>query len=197
MNTVVTQVPSRHACVEVHALPQAPQWLLLLPRSASQPSTALPLQLPKPVLHAMAHAPPVHDVDALGRAGHAAAQAPQLLTLVARSVSQPLVATPSQSPRPVLQRKPQVDEAQVVVAPVRAGQALRQAPQLATSVVLLISQPSAPDALQSVKPGTHAKMHAPVAQAPKALGGSAQALPHVPQFERSMSSVAQVPEQFT
>jgi hypothetical protein len=148
-------------------------------------------------LHAITHALDAHDVAALGRAGHAAPHAPQLVVVLVRLVSQPLVATPSQSPKPVLQRKPQAPDPQVVVALARAGHALRHAPQLATSVVVLISQPSLAVALQSEKPGTHAKMHALEAQVPKALGGSAQTRPQAPQLARSEARVAQEPAQLT
>ena len=107
------------------------------------------------------------------------------MTLVARLVSQPLVATPSQSPRPALQRKPHVDEAQVVAAPARAGQALRQAPQLATSVVLLLSQPSAGSPLQSKKPLKHVVAQTPARHAGEPFGPPVHAVPHPPQCVES------------
>jgi hypothetical protein len=65
-----------------------------------------------------------------------------------------------------------------------AAQAVPQAPQLALSVRVLTSQPSAGLALQSAKPVAHATSEQPpAAQAAEALG-RAQARPHAPQLVR-------------
>jgi len=61
---------------------------------------ALPSQLPKPAMQeVMEHAPAEQTEVALGRV-HELPQAPQLVALLRRSVSQPLLAAPSQLPKP-------------------------------------------------------------------------------------------------
>ncbi len=60
-----------------HAVPHAPQFDALLDVSASHPSAATPLQLPKGARHANPHAPPMQFESAFARAGHEAPQAPQ------------------------------------------------------------------------------------------------------------------------
>jgi len=62
---------------------------------------------------------------------HAVGQEPQCATSVSRFASHPLPATPSQSPKPLLQTNPHVDEEQTAVAFARDGQAVPQAPQFA------------------------------------------------------------------
>ena len=46
---------------ELHALPQKPQWLVLVCRFISQPLSALASQLPNPDAQAIEHPPPTHD----------------------------------------------------------------------------------------------------------------------------------------
>lgn len=62
---VKPQAPAVHVVVAFaragHALPQAPQCVRLLLRSASHPSTVLPLQSPRPaIVHVYRHAPATH-----------------------------------------------------------------------------------------------------------------------------------------
>jgi hypothetical protein len=55
-----SQTPDTHdddAFGTLHALPHAPQFAASDPNRASQPSSALPLQSPKPRSHEEAHAP--------------------------------------------------------------------------------------------------------------------------------------------
>jgi hypothetical protein len=70
-------------------------------------------------------------------------QLPQLVTLVVKFVSQPLLARPSQSPRPGEQLDtPHTPPTQLGVPPV-AEQTLPQVLQLFTSVFVFVSQPLA------------------------------------------------------
>jgi hypothetical protein len=62
----LAQTPPAHTCPMVQRLPQAPQ-LFEVTRAVSQPSSARPLQLPKPALQApRPHDPPVQVAAALG-----------------------------------------------------------------------------------------------------------------------------------
>jgi hypothetical protein len=57
---VGTQAPAVHVvdpCAFEQAMPQPPQLLMLVAKTASQPFTALPSQLPVPALHVGVHAP--------------------------------------------------------------------------------------------------------------------------------------------
>ncbi|MBI5518037.1 MAG: hypothetical protein HY909_29975 [Deltaproteobacteria bacterium] len=94
-----------------HAFPQPPQCAAVVRVSVSQPLPRSESQSPKLVLQVMAQATRAQPGVALARAGHTLPQAPQFDTSV-RSASQPLVATPSQSPRPVAQVVPQRRSAQ-------------------------------------------------------------------------------------
>jgi hypothetical protein len=136
------QLPSAHvppehtpvALAKLHGLPQRPQWAGLVAKAASQPSTALALQSPKPALQVMPHARLAQVLVALGRAGQAAPHAPQCATLDVTLVSQPFAPLPSQSPKPALQVMPHAPDAQVAAALEGVGHTLPQRPQLARSV---------------------------------------------------------------
>jgi hypothetical protein len=79
--------------------------MLSLPRVVSHPSRGFALQSPNPELHAASsHLPAVHFAVALGKE-HALLQLPQWSALEARSASQPVVASLSQSPHPALQTR--------------------------------------------------------------------------------------------
>ena len=90
------------------------------------------------------------------REGHATPQRPQFAALVERFTSQPLEATPSQSAKPSLQAKPQAPAAQVARAFAGAAQAFPHAPQWATLVAVLVSQPLEAVPSQSPKVAVHA-----------------------------------------
>jgi hypothetical protein len=66
---------------------------------------------------------------------------PQLLVLVSRFVSQPLVRLASQSPNPELQTNPQLDPAHAAAALVRPAQTVPQAAQFCGSVARLVHVP--------------------------------------------------------
>jgi hypothetical protein len=149
------QAPPLHvplALANTQGLLQRPQCVALLEKFASQPSTALLLQSPKPPLHEIPQALPAQVLAALGRVGQAAPQAPQWATELVRLVSQPLPALPSQLPKLVLQAKPQVPEAHVALALLGAAHTLPQRPQFEVDVSVRTSQPSPPLELQSPKP---------------------------------------------
>jgi len=93
--------PAEHCAVawsRSHTLPQAPQLDGLLAVSTSHPLAVSPSQSAKPGLQAPgAQTPSRHCPAALGQAQRAS-QVPQWAALVRRSTSQPLAASPSQSP---------------------------------------------------------------------------------------------------
>jgi hypothetical protein len=106
----VLQVPSPHvpmaqtpvALAGAHACPQAPQLSLDVRKSVSQPLAGLPSQSPKFGEQTKPHPPAEQTRVALVRLGQAVWQVPQWSTETRRSVSQPLVELPSQSPKPAL-----------------------------------------------------------------------------------------------
>jgi hypothetical protein len=112
-------------------------------------------QSPKPVAHVSPHAPAAHVAVALAPAGHALLQRPQCAVLVCVLASQPLVASPSQLAKPVVQVEPHAPAVHVAVALARAGQATPQRPQLATSVASVTSQPLSARRSQSATPDEH------------------------------------------
>ena len=79
----------------VHAVPQVPQWLVVVFRSVSQPLFGLPSQSPHPAAHVGEQLPPEQLVVPCAFV-HWTPHAPQLFTLVERFVSQPLTLLPSQ-----------------------------------------------------------------------------------------------------
>jgi hypothetical protein len=86
---------------------------------------------------ATAHAPAAHAAVALGSA-QVRPQAPQLAALAVRSVSQPLAASPSQSPEPPVQRTiVHAPDPQPWAATLARAQTVPQAPQFAGSMAVL------------------------------------------------------------
>ena len=139
---VVRQTPALQT-PDGHTRPQAPQLLasLVVAKFTSQPSVALPLQLPKPVVQVKPQALEAQVGIAFARAGQAMPQAPQLVTLRVTSVSQPVAGLPSQLPKPVLQAPSTHDEDEHVAPAWAKLQTIPQAPQLSASLVMLVSQP--------------------------------------------------------
>ena len=86
---------------------------------------------------------------------HAVSHAPQCVA-VSSGASQPLDASPSQSPHPASQVKPQRDDAQVAVAWAGVGHAFVHAPQWSGSSVRRRHDPS-----QLVSPVAQVETHAP------------------------------------
>jgi hypothetical protein len=133
----------------VQLLPQAPQWVLLVRMSVSQPLLGLPSQSRKPVAHTGTHTPAVQVllVVPLG-AAHMVPQAPQFELLVRRLTSHPSVTLVLQLRKLVLQLP--MAQVPVVQVPVAFGgaQARPQVPQLVV-VRPSTSQPSGASELQS------------------------------------------------
>ena len=111
----------------MQTVPHAPQFA-----ASEAVVTQRPLQLVWPAGQRSTQVP----LEQVCVAVHARPQAPQLATLVERFTSQPVVATPSQSAKPVAQVRPQRDAAQVRVALAPVGHEVPQAPQFAGSVAV-------------------------------------------------------------
>jgi hypothetical protein len=87
------------------SLAQLPQWLVEVPRSTSQPSSAPEagwLQSPNPAAHVCSHAPLLHAAPVELLVLHARLHDPQCATSVS-DCSQPLPAALSQFPKPPAQ----------------------------------------------------------------------------------------------
>jgi hypothetical protein len=107
MHIDVPHVPMLHEAVDpigaAHAFPQRPQWFGFTVVIVSQPLLGFASQSPVPAGQPeIPHTPIVHDAVA-PIAGHALPHIPQWVTELLSSVSQPLAAIPSQSPKPVSQ----------------------------------------------------------------------------------------------
>src|SRR5690606_4901045 len=142
--------------------PQPPQ-LASVSSGDSQPLLALASQLPKPALHEMLHAPPLHDGVPLA-AAEDWPRPPQCDRSPGRSVSQPLPpALASQLPKPgaheMLHAPPLHDG--VPFAPL---QELPHAPQFARSAASECSQPFERSPSQLPKPLSQSIPHCPLEQ---------------------------------
>ncbi len=178
----LTQLPLVQSCVEVHARPQAPQLVALVLVFTSQPSATVRLQSSKPLAQAPTTQLPLAQacVETLARAQRVP-QAPQLLGSKLVSVQLP-EHTVSPAPQltaqvPAVQTCP---DAQAAEEPVTLHR-----PQLALSVLRLVSQPLAATPSQSAKPAAHApSAQLPAAHVAAALG-KRHTTPQPPQFEAS------------
>src|SRR5436305_162413 len=83
-----------------HAVPQVPQLPTSVATLISQPSARFLLQSANPNLHDAPHVELAQMALAFIGVGHTLPQPPQLFAFVAVVVSQPFVATPSQSEKP-------------------------------------------------------------------------------------------------
>lgn len=169
----------------LQAWPHEPQSLTVLVVSTSQPSDATPLQLPHPdAQDATVQALLAQPSLAWGRL-QTAPQAPQLLTSVRVSISQPVSTFPSQSARPVLHAILHWPATQLAVPPVELH-TCPQLPQLFTSPIKSTSQPSASlSALQSAKPVSQSPVQTPAVQTVVGTLLVLHALPQPPQFSGS------------
>ena len=201
---VCTQVPLLQLpnCVEValHAVPQVPQFVLVL-RAVSQPSATMPLQSPHPAAHEpMAHAPAAHDAVACG-SEQTVPQVPQFAGSLEIATSQPFAAVPSQFARPALHApRTHAPALHVALAPVNVH-TRAQEPQLFGSDAVARSHPLLALASQSAYPAAHApRTHAPLAQVAAACANE-HALAHEPQLAGSVAvftsqPFAPLPSQF-
>jgi hypothetical protein len=190
----VAHDPWRHTCVAGQARPHAPQWAGVDWRSASQPLAASRSQSPRLATQVItAHVPAAHVAVALGSA-QARPHIPQWSLAVRVSVSQPLAALPSQSPKPALHATAQRPDAHEGV-PLAALHALPHAPQWAAAVERSVSQPLAGFMSQSPKPALHVTAQRPATHADVPLGRAPQAFPQAPQCAESVFGSTHAPSQ--
>jgi hypothetical protein len=160
----------------VQEFPHPPQ-SVFVSTCRSQPSSADGAggfrQLPYSMRHVDVHRPPEHERDMTLAVEQARPHAPQFVTLVLMLTSQPLLATPSQSAKPVLQVKPQTLAVHLDVALARAGHCVVHEPQWFGSVVVFVHWP-----LQSTWPVGHDSTQEP----PEQTCAAVQVRPHEPQF---------------
>jgi hypothetical protein len=162
------QTPPTQVAPGPQASPQKPQLLGSLRVSTSQPSKTWLLQSAKPgVQLVIRHEELTHEVVPWGTRPHTFPQKPQLplsLWVLAQKVTQHCCA-PGQPAGP--QGPTQVPPEQTSLG----GHTLPQAPQLAGSALVLVSQPSGVNPLQLEKPGKHPRMEQALCkQAGSALG---------------------------
>jgi hypothetical protein len=121
--------------------PQPPQLLRSVAVTASQPVLRSASQLEKPDSHAKVHAPLEQVTRALGPVGHALLQRPQWAASMPSVRSHPLERSPSQSPYPLRQTKPQRPAAHDATLLGGTGHIAPQPPQWRTSLAVNTSQP--------------------------------------------------------
>lgn len=159
---LIEQIPRAHEgvpFVELHALPQTPQWLVLLSVDVSQPFLTSPSQLPKPASQVMPQLPEEHVAVPLVES-HTLPQMPQLPVLVLMLVSQPFVTSPSQSSQPGSHSMVQVPLAQPGVPRFELHR-LPHTPQSETVFLRSVSQPLATFLSQSSQPPAQVIEHVP------------------------------------
>jgi hypothetical protein len=166
------------------AVPHAPQLETDVASAASQPLAAAPSQLPKPREHVSPQAPALHVASELDPLAQALPQRPQLPVAVVRLVSQPLAATPSQSPKPTLHARRHAPAAQSGEALAPVGHTVPQAPQLVTLVA--VATQVVP---QRVVPAAQVSMQAPAEQ----RWPVGHARPHAPQLLESVRVLTSQP----
>jgi hypothetical protein len=178
----VVQTEAAQRAAPTQALLHAPQCVLDVRVSTSQPLPAMPSQLPKFAAQVMPQADDAHTGALFGPDAQALLQAPQLALETRVSTSQPLLGAPSQSAKLDAQEKPHWPSTQTASALPRLGQARPQRPQLAALVLRATSQPSPGSPLQSAKPALQAKPQAPALHVDDALARVGHAAPQPPQW---------------
>src|SRR5262249_3374169 len=126
---------------------------------------------------------------------HAMPHLLQFFTSTRESTSQPSLALPLQSRKPMLQEPtPHTALAQPATPLATAGQLLPQAPQFLASLPVSTSQPLPAWPSQSRKVVEQEPMpHRPPAQPGIPLTTAGQAMPHLPQFLASVLPLASQP----
>jgi hypothetical protein len=172
-------------------VPQLPQLLTSVLVLISQPSAGRLLQSAYPALQLpISHVPAVQLSLALGRL-QTVPQPPQWFGLVLVLISQPSAGELLQSAYPELQLEIWHEPPEQLAEAFARLHTVPQPPQLLTSVLVLISQPSAVTALQSAYPALQLEIsQVPVAQLSLALG-RLQAVPQSPQLVRVSRGVSQ------
>jgi hypothetical protein len=191
LQLAIPQPPAVHTPVALagaHAIPHPPQCASEVCVLTSQPLLALPSQFAKPALQlAIPHAPIAHAPVALAGA-HAIPHPPQCASDVCVLVSQPLLALPSQLPKPALQLA--IPHAPIAHAPVAlaGAHAVPHIPQLLVSVCRSTQVIIAP-APQMVLGATQSTRQAPATQNCPA----GQTVPHAPQLFASVCVLTSQP----
>jgi hypothetical protein len=175
---VVPHEPEEQTWPPPHAALHAPQLPLSACVFTSHPFAGLPSQSAKPAAHAPITQPPVAQVAAAFAKLHLSPQPPQLPTSVLLvAVSQPFVATPSQSPNPAAHAPTtQLLAEHASTAVFGRAHEVAQLPQWLTSVVSSAQLPE-----QLVSPAPHVVPHAPAEH----TWPPPQAFLHAPQFPLS------------
>ena len=179
-----THTPPAHVGVPLvllHARPHAPQFVAEVASVVSQ--LPLPSQSAEPGMQMLRPHMPMTQVAARPvMLGQTVPHMRQLVVSVLRLVSQPLLGSRSQSPKPGVHGPMVHAPATQLAVALAKRQRLLQAPQLLGSVLVLVSQPAA--LLQSPKPGRQAVgRHMLDTQLPKALGiVVSQLVLHAPQL---------------
>ncbi len=195
----IAQTPAEHvaaALAKEHARPQAPQLdtVVVEVGLAAVGHHAVAVAEARAARAERAHAPDAQVALAFAKE-HALPQRPQCDALAANSTSQPLVATPSQLPKPAPHAPiAHTPEAQLAAA-LAYAQRLPHAPHDATSVLVLVSQPFPAMPSQSASGAVHVAptMHAPPAQKAVRPAGAVQTLPQRPQSRDSVCVLVSQP----
>lgn len=141
-----------------------------------------PSQSLKPVTQRLEHMLDEHRATELGLIGQTVPHAPQFIALDRVSISQPFVASPSQSKKPVEHTARHIPMVHTGVVPGRAEvQTAPHVPQCASVVRVSTSHPLRSFPSQSAKPGEHCDEHTPIRHEATELIPALQRLPHAPQ----------------
>jgi hypothetical protein len=176
-----------------HAWPQPPQFASSEPVFTSQPSAGFELQSANGALQLPTAQLPALQAGAPFATAHTWPQPPQFATSPAVLISQPSAGLVLQSVKPGSHAAMAHTSPTHSGVPLATAQATPQPPQLATSISMLISQPSTGLVLQSRKPGSHAAMaHTSPTHSGVPLA-TAQATPQPPQLATSMSALISQP----
>lgn len=144
------QLPTLHAptvhdgvpFATAQTTPHVPQLVVDALVLVSQPSTTLPLQLPKPALHAPTAQLPLLHAGVPFAVVHTSPQVPQFEVEMLVFTSQPSAVLPLQLPKPVSQPMPHVP-AEHIASPLMLLHTVAQVLQCAGSVSRFTSQPLA------------------------------------------------------
>lgn len=183
---VEVQTPRVHVPIPQER-PQAPQFALLVSVFTSQPLAGFRSQSAKPGAHAtMVQAPMEQPCSATLGSAHSLPQRPQCRGLFEVAVSQPVVESPSQSPKPLLQRSIAQAPMRHTAIALRTEQVRPQAPQFMLSARASTSQPFMGFMSQSTNPSAHSRRQVPITQTPTELVPPGHTVPQAPQFRGSV-----------
>jgi hypothetical protein len=186
--TEVVQTPAAQTCPAAQARLHAPQCVVEVLVSTSQPSLTAPLQSRNPPEQLPTrHAPATQAAVPLVTAPQAWPQAPQFAMLVVTLTSQPSPLLLLQSRKSALQVKEHAAARQAALALATSRQVVPQAPQFVASVAVFTQAEP-----QAVRPVVQVSTHAPLLHTRPA----AQALLHAPQWAGLLRMSRHTPPQF-